>query len=84
MLRTLVVDDLLENAVVETDAIPHGGVVQRRQRIEIASRKPPQTTVTQTRIGLEPNNLLVAEPQPGEHGAGFLFEVLPEAGHGIR
>ena len=84
LLRTLVIDDLLENTVVETDAVPHGRVVQRRQRIEIASRKPPETAVTQTRIGLEPNNLLVAEPQPGEHGAGFLFEVLPEAGDSIR
>ena len=52
-LRAIAIDGLREDAVVVADAVPGGGELQRRQRIEKTGRETPETTIAEAWIDFE-------------------------------
>ena len=77
-----VANDLAEDAVVVTDAVPPGRQIQRRHGVQEARRKPAQAAVTQRRVVLIAVQLFQAVSQLLQRSPGGItrfFRAPPQA-----
>ena len=67
LLLPAVADDLIENAELVADAVANGRHFDRRERIHVTRRKPPESAIAETGLLLLRKDLveIVAEPAQG-------------------
>jgi hypothetical protein len=78
-LPAIAVDRLGEDAVVVTNAVTRGRILQRRERIEKAGGQPPKAAIAEARIHFEPDHGIEIVAHAGHRRTGFIDQLRVDA-----